>query len=189
MQAAGSGLEIELVSSTFISNQDETERAASKADASSDTRPDAEPQAGSVAEKAAEDRTRTSAVPPAHTESDPMAQTESMDSDSGDQLRTRSTNASQQKNTLIELLHAKISEHKQYPYLARRQRREGVATIEFVLHPDGSVSGPRLYQSSRTSSLDRAALDAVKSIEPFAPAKTFIDRPEAYRVDVVFNVL
>ena len=73
--------------------------------------------------------------------------------------------------------------------MARRQRREGVATIEFVLHPDGSVNNPRLVSSSRTRALDRAALDAVKGIEPFIMARDFIDQPEAYRVDVVFNVL
>ena len=61
--------------------------------------------------------------------------------------------------------------------------------VEFVLHPDGSVQNPRLLQSSRTTSLDKAALEAVKSIEPFTPAGNFIDRPEAYRVDVVFNVM
>ena len=105
------------------------------------------------------------------------------------QISTRSTNAAGQKSAIVELLHSKISEHKQYPYLARRQRREGVATVEFVLHPDGTVVDPRLVQSSRTSSLDKAALDAVRRIEPFSPASDFIDEPEAYRVDVVFNVL
>jgi protein TonB len=101
----------------------------------------------------------------------------------------RSTNARHQKHSMVELLHARISEAKQYPYIARRQRREGVATVGFVLHPDGSIEDAHLVASSRASSLDRAALSAVHRIEPFKPAITYLDRPEAFKVDVVFDLL
>ncbi len=187
MQAAGPGLEIELVSSIFVSEQDEAERAAANASAPVERANNAQTSPGSEADKPVEQFAAAdeSAVPDDTYEQ--AAQSESIDNDAGEQVSTRSTASSQQQTALVELLHSTISEHKRYPYLARRQRREGVATVGFVLHPDGSVQNARLLQSSRTSSLDKAALDAVRSIEPFTPAGDFIDRPEAYRVDVVFN--
>ncbi|UCB55778.1 MAG: energy transducer TonB [Thiotrichales bacterium] len=191
MLATGSGLEIELVSSTYISDQTETEQAASRAEASAQkqrqadnpvdsgipTPPD-QPGRAVVAEK-----NKPSA------EVITAAETVAEDDGTGEQVSTRSTNAAAHKRSIIELLHTEISAHKQYPYLARRQRREGVATVEFVLRPDGSILNPRLVHSSRTRSLDKAALDAVRGIEPFGLARDYIDQPEAYRVDVVFNVL
>ena len=189
MHVAGSGIEIELVSSTFVSAQDETERAASQAESSPDSQRASETVVGNAAEIPVSEPGDNNLSPREKAVRTSAADADSIATDSGEQVSTRSTNASGQRESLIELLHAKISEHKQYPYLARRQRREGVATVEFVLHPDGSVVNPRLLQSSRTTLLDRAALDAVKSIEPFTPAGSFIDRPEAYRVDVVFNVM
>jgi|GEM_PF-2442513 len=189
MQAAGTGIEIELVSSSFVSDQAETERAAKKADSIVHSADAVKQQAGSGAEKVV-NQPSTNTVPAVPEKAAALTSpADSASNDTGDQVRTSSTAASQQKNALIELLHSQISAHKQYPYLARRQRREGVARVEFVLHPDGSVQNPRLLQSSRTTSLDKAALEAVKSIEPFTPAGNFIDRPEAYRVDVVFNVM
>ena len=73
--------------------------------------------------------------------------------------------------------------------MERRERSEGVARIVFVLLPDGSIDDTRLVHSSRTRSLDKAAMKAVKSIEPFGRAKDYLDQPEAFQVDVVFNVL
>lgn len=187
MQAEGPGLEIELVSSIFVSDQDEAERAAANASAPVERAHNVQAGPGGATDKPVVPYAEAdeSAVPDNMNEQ--AAQSDSIDNDAGEQASTRSTASSQQHSSLVELLHSKISEHKRYPYLARRQRREGVATVGFVLHPDGSVQNPRLLQSSRTSSLDKAALDAVKSIEPFTPAGDFIDRPESYRVDVVFN--
>ena len=91
--------------------------------------------------------------------------------------------------SIIDLLHTKISEHTQYPYLAKRQRREGTARVEFMLYPDGRIDAARLLRSSKTRSLDKAALNAVESIEPFSYASDYLDRPETFQVDVVFNVL
>ncbi len=189
MRATGTGLEIELVSSTYISSQDETERAAKRADPSSRIPRDAKARSTGIphtASNALPGRTAAEIPEPVGLV---MSEAESIDDDTGVQVSTRSTNTAQHDNSIIELLHSKISDHKRYPYLARRQRREGVATIEFVLYPDGTVINPRLLHSSRTPSLDRAALDAVKGIEPFEPAKHYIDQPEAYQVDVVFDVL
>lgn len=100
----------------------------------------------------------------------------------------QSANASQQ-HTILELLHNSVSNNKEYPYMARRQRREGVATVGFVLHPDGRIRNTHLVTSSRTMMLDRAALTAVKRIEPFAPARDYIEQAEEFKIDVVFKLL
>ena len=101
----------------------------------------------------------------------------------------QSTNASQQQHTILDLLHRRISDNKEYPYLARRQRREGVATVAFVLHPDGKIENTRLVTSSRATALDRAALSAVKQIEPFTLAQEYLEHAEEFQVDIEFELL
>ncbi|MCK5396050.1 MAG: energy transducer TonB [Gammaproteobacteria bacterium] len=101
----------------------------------------------------------------------------------------QSTNASQQHHSILELLHSSISDNKEYPYLARRQRREGMATVAFVLHPDGTIENTRLINSSQTVALDRAALSAVKGIEPFIVAQDYLEQSKEFHVDVVFDLL
>jgi len=189
MQATGNGLEIELVSSITLSNQTETEQASTReASVSEQNRSTEQPQrqnrhalTGSI--DANEKPVMQELAKVKSSDSD------TLESDSGEQAVSRSTNATMHNSSIIELLHTKISEHKQYPYMARRQRREGIARIEFVLHPDGSIDDAHLVNSSRTRSLDKAAMKAVKSIEPFRRAKDYLDQPEAFQVDVVFNVL
>ena len=101
----------------------------------------------------------------------------------------QATNASRQQHAILELLHRSISDKKEYPYLARRQRREGVATVAFVLHPDGKIENARLVSSSRAMVLDRAALSAVKHIEPFIVARDYLEQSEEFQVDIEFELL
>ena len=185
----GEGIEIELVSSSYISRQVETEQAANKAALMPQQQQPAVQEEtdnkNSPAENIGarrEDTTRQLAKVPASVSN-------SIDNDAGEKAVTRSTDTARNNSTIIELLHSKISEHKQYPYMARRQRREGVARVEFVLYPDGSIDEAHLVNSSRTRSLDNAAIKAVESIEPFLFAKEYLQQPEAFQVDVVFNVL
>jgi TonB family protein len=189
IQATGKGIEIELVSSSYISQQVETEQAANRAASMSQTLKPARQQEvnnentpteynEASRESATKQLAETSASAPG-----------SIEDDSGEKTISRSTNAAMHNSAIIELLHSKISEHKQYPYMARRQRREGIARVEFVLYPDGSIDEAHLVNSSRTRSLDNAAIKAVESIEPFLFAKEYLQQPEAFQVDVVFNVL
>ena len=101
----------------------------------------------------------------------------------------QSTAASQQQHSILELLHSRIADNKKYPYLAKRQRREGVTTVAFVLQPSGMIEDMHLINSSQTSSLDRAALSAVKGIVPFIPAQDYLKQAETFKVDVVFKLL
>lgn len=104
-------------------------------------------------------------------------------------LLARSTAASQHQHAILELLHSSINQHKEYPYLARRQRREGISTVAFVLYPDGSIENTHLVQSSNTVALDRAALSAVEQIAPFSAALDYLDAAEEFKVDIVFELL
>ena len=113
----------------------------------------------------------------------------SVDANESSASVAQSTNASQQQHTILDLLHRRISDNKEYPYLARRQRREGVATVAFVLHPDGKIENTRLVTSSRATALDRAALSAVKQIEPFTLAQEYLEHAEEFQVDIEFDLL
>lgn len=104
-------------------------------------------------------------------------------------LISQENNAAPQQDSILSLLHTSISERKEYPYIARRQRREGVATVSFVLHPDGTIADTHLLLSSSANTLDRAALSAVKSIQPFKPATQYLEQAETFKVDVVFSLL
>jgi protein TonB len=94
-----------------------------------------------------------------------------------------------QQHVILELLHRRISDNKEYPYLARRQRREGIATVAFILHPDGSIENAHLVASSHARVLDRAALSAVEQIEPFDAAKEYLESSESFQVDIEFDLL
>jgi len=89
---------------------------------------------------------------------------------------------------MLELLHNEISDHRRYPYLARRQHREGTARVGFVLHPDGRIDNTALLESSRSPALDHAALSAVAAISPFEPASEYLTQAQTFSVDVVFSL-
>ena len=188
MQATGQGIEIELVSSIHVSNQRETERAASKqTSASQPAQRDSKSTSDNLVVSKKEKQKRL--PPETLARAAEPAPVVSNEEGSHKQIITRSTNASNQQLSIIELLHTKISEHKRYPYLAKRQRREGTATVEFVLSPDGSIGDTRLVRSSRVRMLDKAALEAIRGIEPFEPASDYLHQPQAFQVDVVFNII
>jgi TonB family protein len=189
MQATGKGIEIELVSSSYISQQAETEQAANRgATLPQQNRPD-EQSVRNHQNATAENIEAKQEFATKQLVEKLASATGSIDDGSGEKTVSRSTNAAMHNRAIVELLHSKISEHKQYPYMARRQRREGVARVEFVLYPDGSIDNAHLVDSSRTRSLDNAAIKAVESIEPFSVAREYLQQPEAFQVDVVFNVL
>lgn len=48
-----------------------------------------------------------------------------------------------------------------YPRQARRMRREGTVTVQFVISPEGRVSGIRIHEGSGHEMLDREACAAV----------------------------
>ena len=206
----GRGVEIELISSVLVSDQQEADVPRR-----SETKPEAKPDNSSetpmhATQKKFTENTLTSPVS-TQTVSVIDSVTEPVDTAVVDQSSVeqqydirqeqlsadesestahtaQSTSASQQQHSILELLHRRISDNKEYPYLARRQRREGVATVAFVLHPDGKIENTHLVTSSRAAALDRAAISAVKHIEPFTDAQEYLEHAEQFQVDIKFDL-
>jgi protein TonB len=198
-EGVGRGVEVQLISSLLVSDQLQEEVPQAQ-EVKSSASPDHQPPA--VEKTFAEDILTSLKSTPVVSED----KVEKFDADLGDITEDRqemssehrdegaapmlqSSNASQQQHTILELLHRRISDNKEYPYLARRQRREGVATVAFVLHPDGRIENAHLVASSHARTLDRAALSAVRQIEPFIAAKEYLERSETFQVDIEFDLL
>ena len=201
-EGVGRGVEIQLISSVLVSDQQQADlprKQQAKPDSSSDTLVHA-------VEKKFSENTLTSLLATQIVVTEPVdadiAEQNSAEQqyvnqqkqlsvfESGSTAHTaQSTNASQQQHAILELLHRRISDNKEYPYMARRQRREGIATVAFVLHPDGKIENTHLVTSSRAAALDRAALSAVKHIEPFTAAQDYLDHAEMFQVDIEFDLL
>ena len=201
-EGVGRGVEIQLISSVLVSDQQQADvprKQQAKPDSASDTMLH-------TAEKKSSEKTLTSLLATQTVVTEPV-DTDVTDQNSAEQQYDRqqtqlsvyksastahmaqSTNASQQQHAILELLHRRISDNKEYPYMARRQRREGIATVSFVLHPDGKIENTHLVTSSRAAALDRAALSAVKHIEPFTAAQDYLDHAEMFQVDIEFDLL
>lgn len=89
---------------------------------------------------------------------------------------------------LLALLHSAISRERRYPLFARRQRREGTATVRFRLSPSGDMDGIDIDRSSGFRMLDTAALGAVSRVAPFNPARIFLTEITRFKVDVIFRL-
>jgi protein TonB len=92
------------------------------------------------------------------------------------------------RDELMALLHREISRHKRYPLIARRQQREGRATISFRLYPDGRMDHVSVAHSSGFQPLDDAALEAVDGVAPFEAAGHYLAHVERFEVNVVFTL-
>jgi len=187
---SGEGVEIELVRSTMIADQRETDvpRNRRTQDSNSDALAEnrwkikqqqqlASPQVLTVhdaksvvpaQEHADRDMPHVRQPEQRPLASDRQQQKVANAGESRSVLR-QSTNAAQQQLSILALLHDSISNG-------------------FILHPDGSIEDAHLVASSSADTLDRAALSAVKRIAPFTPAQEYLDHAEAFKIDVVFNL-
>lgn len=89
---------------------------------------------------------------------------------------------------LLSLLHNEINAHKKYPYMALRQRHEGLVKINFMLHPDGNISDISIVESSDYNLLDAAARLAVQNISPLHVAGNYLQQTELFNVDIEFRL-
>ena len=105
-----------------------------------------------------------------------------------DNLLSHQSNLDNNVNQLSKLVYQEINRKKRYPYLAKRQRREGLVKLSFVLHPDGKVTDVSVVGSSQFSVLDRAAQKAVENISPFMLAADYLSYQQAFNVDVDFRL-
>lgn len=84
---------------------------------------------------------------------------------------------------------AAIERRKQYPPAARSRRKEGKVVLKFTIGTDGSLSGLSVVKGSRFSSLDKAALAAIRAAAPFPiPPADHFTGPLELTVPMVFEL-
>jgi TonB family protein len=66
--------------------------------------------------------------------------------------------------------------------------REGTVAVTFTLNTDGTINNLIVARSSGTNSLDEAALAAVMDAVPFAQVGRYIQSPQTYTLDIVFQL-
>lgn len=69
-----------------------------------------------------------------------------------------------------------IESNKHYPRRAKRMGREGEVMVSFLVLADGTIKQLDIQKASGSSALDKAALDAVKSVSGLLPFPEEIKR-------------
>ena len=75
--------------------------------------------------------------------------------------------SSQTQDLFLSKIRSRIEHQKYYPRMAKRLNHEGVVHLKLVIAANGSIAELKLLMSSGYSSLDNAALEAVKKAAPF----------------------
>jgi len=63
-------------------------------------------------------------------------------------------------------LSAHLNKRKRYPTEAKKARQEGIVTVRFTVHRDGSIAGATIRKSSGHDLLDAATLDLLERVAP-----------------------
>lgn len=95
---------------------------------------------------------------------------------------------SQKAEALSVYLYQAINQQKHYPYRAKRQNKQGVVKLSFVMHPTGDVTDVSVTHSSQYAILDKAATHAVEAISPFYLAGQYLNSKHQYSVDIDFRI-
>lgn len=87
----------------------------------------------------------------------------------------------QQGNPRLEKQYGKgiyglINQKKSYPRRAKRRKIQGVVKVAFNIAKNGLISNLRIHQSSGSSLLDKAALDAVRKVGRFPAIPATINK-------------
>ena len=98
------------------------------------------------------------------------------------------SNSGNRADQLGKFVYEAINRQKHYPYVARKQRREGMVRLNFIMHPDGQVTDIAIVQSSQYDILDKAARRAVEAISPFQLAAEYLSMQHKYNVDIDFRL-
>ena len=89
--------------------------------------------------------------------------------------------------TIVRL---KIEEHKTYPRLASIRQICGTVIIHFIITPEGAVKEVDIVQSSGSSLLDQAGLQAVRGASPFPrPPVEIFNAAVSIEVPIVFELI
>lgn len=90
-------------------------------------------------------------------------------------------------NHYISSLRREIERHKRYPSQARRMQHEGQVVVSFSLTSEGAISRVEIESTSGISSLDNAAIAAVKRVKPIGPKPENLLNPLIVSLDFELN--
>ncbi|WP_311748918.1 energy transducer TonB [Proteus penneri] len=90
-------------------------------------------------------------------------------------------------NHYISSLRREIERHKRYPSQARRMQHEGQVVVSFSLTAEGAIAMVEIENSSGISSLDNAAMAAVKRVKPIGPKPESVLNPLIVSLDFQLN--
>lgn len=99
----------------------------------------------------------------------------------GDVKSVETTKAQEATMTYASYLRSVLNRKKHYPIKAKRLGDEGTVVVKVELDNFGKLKELFLKQSSKSSTLDKAALSLVKRSAPFKKPPEFLD-------DLVFDV-
>jgi protein TonB len=88
----------------------------------------------------------------------------------------------------LALVRQRIHEALQYPRAARQQGLTGTVHLDIIIQPSGAIGDVKIISSSSHPVLDRAALEAVRSLPPIGFPPGLAPRPLSARLPVVFEL-
>ena len=74
--------------------------------------------------------------------------------------------AKREEADYFALLSAHLNRKKHYPSEAKKARQQGVVTVRFTVHADGTISAASIRKSSGHSLLDQATLELMERVAP-----------------------
>ncbi len=91
-------------------------------------------------------------------------------------------------NKLILALFKAIQTHQYYPEMAKSLGQQGKVLVSFVLYRNGHIGSIQLVQSSGITSLDTAALKAVRDSSPLLGIKEMLQQQQSFTIPIVFRL-
>ena len=96
--------------------------------------------------------------------------------------------ASSELQALSMYLHRKIARHAHYPSGISSLSVSPQVLLQFVVYPDGHISGAHVIRSSGSASIDLAALKALNHSLPFNQASRWLHQPQPCQLMIHFSV-
>lgn len=110
---------------------------------------------------------------------------------SNDEAATSSSAASTSNNAITNysnLIRARIDKVKRYPLMAQKAGKQGTVTVGFSVDSSGKLLNSEVVGSCGVSSLDKAALKALRRASPFAPLPEGLASPHAFSLQINFSL-
>lgn len=93
------------------------------------------------------------------------------------------------RHAYYDQIRKKVAHHQSYPRVARMQGLQGKVLVSFLLSKEGLIIESKVETSSGYEILDRAALEAVRSAQPYPPfPASFPPQPLCVEISLVYDL-